>query len=106
LKTASTAPGSPVEGTFRAYRWTPCGRWNLATSLATPATKKPPRKAALATWREHRPDFAAGVKPWDFVIVDAFYSNLERTVALFQPRQPATDGAEFLTPPKNEVGTK
>jgi hypothetical protein len=50
-----------------------------------------PFERALETWREHRDDFAAVVQPWDYMAVDVFFGNLERTIALFEPRKMAND---------------
>jgi hypothetical protein len=48
---------------------------------------------ALASWAQHRDDFAADVRIADWAAVDGFYSNLARSAAMARPPgEPATDG--------------
>lgn len=46
----------------------------------------------MTKWAEHRFDFAVGVEMWQFAVVDAFYSNLERTLGMYVPGIPAEKG--------------
>lgn len=46
----------------------------------------------IATWRQHRADFAAGVKAWEWARVDSFYSSLYRTSLMVRIGEPCTEG--------------
>lgn len=45
-----------------------------------------------STWRQHRADFAAGVKAWEWAKVDSFYSSLNRTSLMVRIGEPCTEG--------------
>jgi hypothetical protein len=55
---------------------------------------------AIATWREFRGPFGAGVSALEWTQVGAFYSNLERFALMVRRGEPCTDGdivvAEYL----------
>lgn len=46
----------------------------------------------ISTWREFRADFAAGVKAWEWALVDSFYSSLHRTSLMVRVGEPCTSG--------------
>jgi hypothetical protein len=47
---------------------------------------------AIATWREFRSDFAAGVEAWEWALVDSFYSSLHRTSLMVRTGESCTPG--------------
>lgn len=46
----------------------------------------------ISTWRQFRADFAAGVKAWEWALVDSFYSSLHRTSLMVRRGQMCTGG--------------
>ena len=46
----------------------------------------------VATWGEFRADFAAGVKAWEWALVDSFYSGLHRASLMVRLGEPCTSG--------------